>query len=316
MGIGAGFGMAISLETYGKFEIIHRIEASLLVMTGHVDSYITPKGLYFYLEGNLWSIFKEQLDVSYKKQLSIEDHRQLLLEDITLRVKGRLVADADGDGDFADSYLSALIKFTNHLADEANARISNVQNAFTKAQDGLTVVQNWLEEIKTVIRSANAAFDTAVRAFDVAKEKLEEAKSPFQNAIDFFAEAQRKVDRLCQIKTCDRVCILGLDCRICWKKIWFVSIPYPCCHFTSCMFSIPNPICEAINLGCYAIREIANAALELAKIAVRLPMLVLDAAKLAVSGAQFVVDKSRVVLKIAEGALSLAQVGLEGAKVY
>ncbi|KAH3844592.1 uncharacterized protein LOC127872819 [Dreissena polymorpha] len=315
MGIGAGFGMAISLETNGKFEIIYRIEATILGMTGHADIYITSTGLYFFIEGNIWSIFKAQLDVSCEKQLLLEDHSQSQLEDITLRVKGQLIADADGDGDFSDSYLSALMKFTNHLADEANARISSVQDAFTKAQGILSDAQNWLEEKKTVIRSANAAFDAAVRAMDIAKNKLEEAKIPFQNAIDSLNEAQRKVDRLCQIKTCDRICIPGLDCSICWKKIWFVNIPYPCCHFTSCMFSIPNPICEAINLGCYAIRGIAYAALELAKLVVRLPMLVLDAAKLAVSGAQFVVDKSRVVLKIAEGALSLAQIGLEGANV-
>ncbi|KAH3832751.1 hypothetical protein DPMN_106046 [Dreissena polymorpha] len=311
----AGLGYAISLEHKGKFALIVRGEASFLGCRARVDIYISQTGLQFFLEVKIWSAFKAQLDVSFNTHLALMSHATPVLQSISLNIKGRFIADADGDGDFSDSYLSALIRFTQHIADEANARLSGLQKKFTAAQHDLTAAQNWLEDKKTAVDSANTGFDNAVKALEVAKVKLEEAKTPFRNAIDALEDAQRKVDRLCKIKECAQICVPGLKCSVCYIKVWFVRIPYPCCSFTSCMFSFPDPICVLINAGCRVLRGLAYLALEVAQLALRVPMIILDAAKVAVSVAQVVLDKSRVVLEIAKVALDMAKIALEGVKL-
>ncbi|XP_053378542.1 uncharacterized protein LOC123527162 [Mercenaria mercenaria] len=305
MHVGYGIGIAMSIDTPGKMIAQLHAEASVLGISGNVDVFLTQTGHYFIMQGKVWNTFMAELTVLFESAGNgIE----------SFNVRGRLLANA-GEGDsFESSYLDGLRKITRKFADEANRRISSVQNAYSTAQRALTKAQDWLEEKKVVIQSANKAFDKAVQSLEHAKDKLEEAKIPFRNALNKLNEAQRKVDGVCKIRDCRRICVPGLKCRICWKKVWFVKIPYPCCHFTSCMFSFPDPICVAINLGCRAVRAIAYLALEAAKVFVRIPMLALDAAKLLVSGAQFVVDKSRAVLDIATGALDLAQLGLEGVK--
>ncbi|WAR31609.1 HMCN1-like protein, partial [Mya arenaria] len=310
---GYGLQLALSTDYPGRYEAIFEAKASILGLAEvKSEIIISNYGMQFYLEGKIWQAFKAQLDVSYTGDLDLT--KNAIHTGISFSVKGRFVADANGDGDFSDSYLSALTRFTSYIADEADKRISSVQNAFSSAQNALSAAEDWIEEKKRVLRSANIYFDNAIRAMDNAKQKLEDAKIPLRHAMDKLNEAQRKVDRLCTIKHCSRVCVPGLSCRICHKKVWFVNIPYPCCHFTSCMFSLPNPFCAAANLACYALRGIAYGALEIAKFAVRIPMAALDVAKVAVSSAQFVVDKSSAVLLIAEGALTIAQVGLEAAK--
>lgn len=303
---GFGLGFAISLEHKKNFAAQLHAQASLLGVRTDVDVFITPRGLYFFTQLSVWNVYKAQLDVSATLGKRWDE--------LTFDVKGQFVADADGDGSFDDGYLAALRKYTKHLADEATKRLSGVQDDLTKAQSGLTHAQNWLEEKKADIQSANSAFDDAVHGLDVAKDKLEQAKGPFQNAMDKLKEAQRKVDNLCRIRDCKKICVPGIKCRICHKKKWHISIPYPCCRFTSCMLSFPDPICVAANLLCRGVRAVAYAALEAAKVFVRIPMLALDVAKAAVSAAQFVVDKSRVVLDIATAALDIAKLGLEQAK--
>ncbi|XP_053378543.1 uncharacterized protein LOC128548152 [Mercenaria mercenaria] len=305
MHVGDGIGVAMSIDTPGKMIAQSHAEANVLGISANVDVFLTQTGHYFIMQGKVWNTFMAELTVSFESAGNgIE----------SFDVRGRLLANA-GEGDsFESSYLDGLRKITRKVADEANRRISSVQNAFSTAQRALTKAQDWLEEKKDVFLSANKAFDKAVQSLEHAKDKLEEAKIPFRNALNKLNEAKRKVDSLCKIRDCRRICVPGIKCRICWKKVWFVKIPYPCCHFTSCMFSFPDPICVAFNLGCRAIRAAAYVALEAAKLFVRIPMLALDAAKHLVSSAQFVVDKSRVVLDIASGALDLAQLGLEGAK--
>ncbi|KAH3768769.1 hypothetical protein DPMN_169986 [Dreissena polymorpha] len=311
----AGLGYAISLDQKGKFALILRGEASFLGCRARVDMYISQTGLEFFLEVKIWSAFKAQLDVSFKTDLDMMNHAIPVLQSVTLNIKGRFIADTDGDGDFSDSYLSALIRFIQHIADEAEARLSGLQEQFTSAQHDLTAASNWLEDKKAAVDSANSGFDNAVKALEVAKVKLEEAKAPFQKAIDALENAQRKVDRLCKIKECDQICVPGIKCSVCYTKVWFVRIPYPCCSLTGCMFSIPDPICVLANSGCRVLRGVAYAALEVAQLALRVPMLILDAAKAAVHVAQVVVDKSRVVLDIAKVALDMANIGLEGVKL-
>ncbi|KAH3785141.1 hypothetical protein DPMN_163226 [Dreissena polymorpha] len=200
IGKGAGVVLAMSLDN-NNFAFIIRMEASLFGFQRRVDTYILNNGVFVYLEGKIWNAFKAQLEVSFERRLSLFENNLPILVDVSLNVKGRFIADADGDGDFSDSYLSSLIKYTEYIADEADKRISDVQGTFTSAQRSLSAAQNWLEDKEAVLRSANVHFDNAVRAMDIAKVKLEEAKRPFQNAIDTLEIAQRNVDRLCKIRT-------------------------------------------------------------------------------------------------------------------
>ncbi|XP_052767953.1 uncharacterized protein LOC128208430 [Mya arenaria] len=308
--VGFGLGLAVSVENKNKFQAILRAKVDVIGIKGQADLIIANTGIYFVIEGNVWDIFKANIDVS-AEDLPENDSWQSLV----FTLEGNFLADADGDGDFTDSYIAALRRFTKMIADDAEKRINKVKSYITNAQDALTSAQNWLEEKKAALRASNIIFDKAVNGLDKSKDKLEEAKKPFKNAIDVLEEAQRKVDRLCKLRNCRKICIPGIKCKICYKKAWFARIPYPCCHFNDCMISFPDPICVALNLACNALRGIAYLALEIAQGVLRLAMIALDAAKRAVSSAQFLVDKSRTLLDIAEDALSLAQVGLEGAKV-
>lgn len=304
---GRGIGIAVSLQTPENIVASVFAEMTILGAQINVDVLINPRGLYVYTTGRIGSVFKAELDIFAEVGLPWDQK--------TFEVRGQFLADADRNGDFGDSYLTALRQFTQRISDEAQKRISQVQDAFTNAQGGLTAAQNWLEEKKSVVLSANSDFDNAVSKMEDVKIALEKAKIPFQSAINTLNEAQRKVDNLCRIKTCRPVCVPGVSCDICWKKVWFVSVPYPCCHSTNCMFTLPDLVCEGINLGCQALRVVAYAALEAAKFFIKAPMLALDIAKGAVSVAQVIVDKSRVVLDIAVGAMDLAKIGLEGTKI-
>ncbi|WAR21145.1 FBLN5-like protein [Mya arenaria] len=307
----AGFGVIMSLDDWHKIELIFNGQVTILSVDATADILVSGKGIYFHIEAPIFYTFKAQLDVSAE----MAKNQRPNWNELHLNIAGKFVADADGDGSFQDSYLSGLINFTKHIADEANARITKAQDYFTNLQRKMTDAQHWLEDKKGKVLSAKSKFDDAIHALEIAKDKLERAKGPFRRAIDKLNAAKDKVDHLCTIKTCSKICVPGLKCSICHKKIWFVNVPYPCCHFTSFMFSVSNPICVAANLGCRTLRGVAIAALEVAKLGVRIPIAALDVAKAAVSVAQFVVDKAKTVLDIAAGAFSLAQYGLEGAKL-
>ena len=305
--VGGGVGMAFSIDTPGKMLLQFHAQASILGISASTDLLISNVEINFDIEGKLWNVFKAKLAL---RAAHGKDWKQL-----TYHVHGELLGNADTDDNFQDSYIDALRKAVKDIGDSATHRITQAQNAITRAQSGLTTAQRWLESKKSAVRSANSVFDSAVHALDHVKDALERAKGPFKAAVAKLNKAQKHLDSLCKIKSCSRVCVPGIRCHICHKKVWFLRIPYPCCHLTSCMFSFPNPICVVKNIACGAIRAVAYVALEAAKLFVRVPMLALDAAKVAVSVAQVVVDKSRVVLDIAIAAIDLAKVGLEGAKV-
>ena len=312
LGTGAGVGGAFGIDTK---QVILQLNAYVNIIgiktTG--DLFISQKGIYFYLEGNIWDIFLAQVDVS--AEVGKAWHQ------LTFTLQGRFVAKARrkrqtqrDSSSFQDSYLDGLKKVTKLISNEADKRLTQAQNGLAKAQTGLSNAQDWLDDKKNDVRKANAVFDKGVAALEAAKDKLEKAKGPFKRAIEKLEKAQKKVDNLCRIKSCNKVCIPGLKCKICHKKVWRIRIPYPCCKWTKCMISFPNPVCVAANLICRGVRAIAFVALEAAKVFVKVPMLALDVAKSAVSVAQFAVDKSRVVLKLAEGVLEVAKMGLEAAK--
>lgn len=198
--LGVGMGLAISLENKGKFVVQFHAEAKILGVAAAVDVFLSNSGLHYYTELSVWNTFKAQVDVVSELGRNWEE--------LNFNVQGRFVADADGDGSFDDSYSAALRRFTKHLSDEAEKRLSGVQDDFSKAQNGLTKAQNWLDEKKSIFDSADSKFDDAVNALDVAKDKLEQAKTPFQHAVDKLNEAQHKVDNLCRIKDCKKyVCL-------------------------------------------------------------------------------------------------------------
>ncbi|XP_013380566.1 uncharacterized protein LOC106151731 [Lingula anatina] len=300
---GVGIGAAFGIES-DTFILQLHAEAGLLGITAEADVFISKNSLTTYIEGKVWSLFRARLTMS--AELGKEWYQ------LTYIVEGALLPG--GSDSFEGSFIDALKKLANNLANEANKRVTQAQQGLTWAQGKLTKAQNWLEEKKADVRRANGAFDSAVAALERAKQKMEAAKGPFRRALEKLKAAQKDVDNLCRIRDCGKICIPGLKCKWCHKKVWGVKIPYPCCRWTSCMVEIPNPICVAANVVCRGIRLIAYGALELAKIAVKVPMVALDLAKAGVSVAQIVVDKSRVVLDIAVGALEVAKIALEGVK--
>ena len=310
--IGVGVGGAFGADSSNvMLQINAFIDILGIKTTG--DLFISQKGLYLYLEGNIWGLFLAQVDIS--AEVGKQWH------ELKFNLEGRFVAKTrrkrqtqTAITSYQDSYLDALKKATRIISDEANTRLSQAQNALSEAQMGLSSAQHWLDDKKRKVQNANKAFDDGVASLEKAKNKLEDAKGPFQRALDKLKKAQKDVDDLCRIRTCSKVCIPGLKCKICRKKVGWVRIPYPCCRWTNCMISFPNPLCVAANLVCRGIRAIAYTALEAAKIFVKAPMLALDVAKTALSVAQVIVDKSRVVLKLAEAVFNVAKLGLEAAK--
>ncbi|XP_053373366.1 uncharacterized protein LOC123544865 [Mercenaria mercenaria] len=309
---GIGVGAALSV-TSNKFVFQLQLFAKLLGMKATGDLFLTNNGLYLYIEGNIWDIFLAQLDVSAENGKNWYD--------LVIRVQGKFVAKArkkrqiqTESSSFKDSYLNGLKKVINVIADYANKRIDQGKQGLTNAQYQFSKAQEWLEDKQIKLDNAHAVFDTAVASLETAKVKLEEAKKPFEEALEKLRNAQKNIDNLCKIKSCSSICVPGIECEIRWKKVWFVTIPYPWCWLSNCMLRIPDPICELANIACRIVRGIAYLALEAAKLFVRLPMIAFDIAKAAVSLAQVIVDKSRVAIDLAAGLFELAQKGLEFAK--
>ncbi|WAR07418.1 MATN2-like protein [Mya arenaria] len=303
---GVGFGFAISKVYNGKFAVMLRVKARFFGMKEQRDLFITNKGVYLYMESNMWETYKAQLQIFAE----LGNEWNLL----TFDVNGTFVADDDGNGSFEDGYLAALRRFTITIADEAKNRISKLQDILTKAQRGLTSAQNWLEDKKAIVLNTNDQFDDAVRALDEANIKLEDAKKPFHDASGKLREAQTKVDSLCKINECKKICIGGLICKTCHKLVWGKRVSYPCCKFTSCKTSHLDPICVGNNVLCRTFRAAAYSALENAKGGFHIALLAFDAAKEVVSAAQISVDRSRVVLDIAIASLDSAKLGLKAAE--
>ena len=305
---GYGAGMALSKES-DKAALQVNAFVSMLGIKITADLFIREGELNFYLEGNVWDIFLAQIDVS--AEIGNKDWHQL-----TFNLRGLFVAKArkrrqtqTNSVSFRSSYLDALKKAITFIADTVSQRLTQAQESLTAAQNGLTSAQRWLEDKKADIRRAHKNFDDAVDELESKKRHLENAKEPMRRAMEQLDDARRDVDKLCKIRSCRTICIPGLRCKMCGG--W---ISYPCCDFTSCMISFPDPLCVVQNLLCKGVRLLAFAALEAAKLVFKGAMAVVDAAKMAVGVAQYVVDKSRVVVHLAERVVDVAIFGLEGAK--
>lgn len=272
------------------------------------DVVIRNNDLYIFFEANIWNVFLAQVEISAEKGRKWYDLRY--------SVKGRLLAKTINGGstadsnDFQGSYLDGLRQLSKKFGDKANERFQAAQNALSSAKSVLTNAQHKLSSAQERVKNCNSVFDAAVRSLETAKQKLERAKGPFLRAIEKLKKAQRNIDNLCKIKTCNKICVPGLRIKTC-KKGW---VRYPCVKKSGCLFKIPNPLCELANAGCRIVRVAAYIALEAAKLFVRVPLLAFDVAKTLVSVAQLVVDKSRVVLKIAAGVLEIAKLAIETLK--
>ncbi|XP_053380098.1 uncharacterized protein LOC128548733 [Mercenaria mercenaria] len=335
-----GFGLGGAFAIHSNNVILHlQAFVSMLGIKATGDIFISKNGIYFYLEGNIWDIFLVQIEVTaevgkewYQLTFNLRGrfvakarkrrHLQVNTETSAVRYrnmgvfrKARKRRQVQSDSSsFQDSYLDALKKAIRLVSEDAQKRLSQAQAALTSAQSGLTKAQNWLDEKQTAVRHASIIFDNAVEKLERAKEKLEEAKGPLKEAIKKLEAAQKSVDNLCRIRTCSTICIPGVKCGICYIRVWFIKVPYPCCRLTSCMIRFPDPLCVIANIACMILRAAVYILLEIAKIFVRVAMLAFDVAKAAVTAAHFVVDMSRVVLVVAEGILELAKTGLEVAK--
>ncbi|XP_064612925.1 uncharacterized protein LOC135476735 isoform X2 [Liolophura sinensis] len=317
--LGFGFGLALASDS-NNFVVQFHARLNFFGAKASADVFVTNKEIATRAEVNIWDIFTARLTIRATVFVNVADW--------ALRIRGEFIPGGapkhQAGSNVQASLGDAIRNFVNRLADEAVKRISKAQDAVNKAKDKLTSAQKWLDDKKSEVDKANVVFDRAIAGLERAKQKLEAAKGPFRRALAKLNAAQKRVDRLCKIKSCSKICVPGIKFKIC-KWGWF---RFPCPKFTSCMFKIPNPLCVAANLLCHGLRAIAFAALEVAKLFVRVPMLALDAAKFALSVAQVVVDKSRIVLEVvkvaldvakgllevAKGGLSLANVALEGVK--
>ena len=101
------------------------------------------------------------------------------------------------------------------------------------------------------------------------------------------------------------VCVPCIDGTFCCGRIFGVCIcGLP--DIKDCCNRITDPICEAANFGCEALRATANLGIDVAEGVVEGARQTLTLAKLALEAAQEIVDASQVTLDIANGVLEAA----------
>ncbi|CAH1802773.1 unnamed protein product, partial [Owenia fusiformis] len=256
--------------------IVHFIaNVNFLGLKVRVDVFISLFKLGFGFEANVFDVFRARIDA----EASVPGFTPF--QDLLYKVTVQLLPG--GDDSFEGSFGDALRRAIQNIANAANDRLTAVQNGLAAARGGLTKAQQWLEAKKNDVDKANVVFDRGVEGLERAKDAVERAKGPLKKALDKLDAAQKKVDNLCKITDCKPVCIPGIKCKICWKKVWIAKIPYPCCHWTKCMIKVPNLLCLAKNAACWVVRKIAYGTLELVKLGVKALMLPFDLAKAALS---------------------------------
>lgn len=276
------------------------------VFSVRIDVLINNRGLFAYTECQFFWIFYVQLDAGII--FGDDDWYHL-----TLYLKGRFVGSSEKDIssehkrdiDKGDNFSQTLVGFIQELLEKlaniANERIEDAKKLVTNAQENLLKVEDWLENKKELVRQVQRKFDDAIQYLEEKKKDLDKAKSVFQNAKDRLQREKEKVDRLCKIKTCSRICVPGIKCR------WFS------CSFTSCMFSIDDPICVVKNILCEAVRAAVFALYDAAMLALNAPLLALDVAKGVVWMAQITADGLSASLELVNTAVDIAKLGVRTA---
>ena len=310
--VGGGFGGAFSTSRL-RFAYRISVYASLFDISVTSDLFYTFNGIYTYIEGNIFNLFFAQIDI----YTGIGENWY----DLIYKVSGRF---AIGDRrkrqiqtnvkSFDGSLKDALQKAVIHVSDMVTSRLDAIQELVKLQQSINDAARGWLHDRLNDLKGAKEIHTNNLSKLDKARKFLRNAKKPFQKALELLTSAQRAVDNLCSIKTCALICVPGIKCRVCWKKVWLVKIPYPCCWTTNCMIRIPNPICVLYNVGCTAVRFIAYGALEFAKMNIRAPMIVLDSARAAVIIAQSAVEGSSFVVALSEAAVVVADMAFDVAK--
>ncbi|XP_013387299.1 uncharacterized protein LOC106156552 [Lingula anatina] len=295
---GAGLELAIGINGAQTDIIVRAILLLDLPVfdSTRIDVFISRNGLDAYVETVIVSLFRIEMNLYLRFNVP-EVHFRL----------GMSAYFVPGPKGFDGSLWDAVIEIVKEKSREAQERISAAQDAVTKVQTQLQAAQEKVNSAKAGVLAEKTKFDNAVKVLEDAERKVEEAKIPFQRALDELARAQRNVDNLCQIRDCPDICLWGLTCRIC--SGW---IPFPCCQWVPCAIRIPDIGCLIANALCRILRAIAYAALEIAKIAVRIPMIAMDIAKGALQVAQITVKAAKVFLDVAVGFLDLTIYILKG----
>ena len=297
-----GFSIISMNIQIDKFVMHTPLHVEILGMRVSGDLLINNNGMLIRIEGPIWKVFFARIE------LSSEIGKKW--NDLMFNVKGTFGV-AERSSDFEGSLLDGMRQLTRQLADSANNRFQAAQERLSRAQNSLASTQKKLTDAQEYIEKCHSKFDDAIERLDAAKNSLEKAKAPYQDARERLRKAQRNVDNLCKISSCNSICVGGLSWSVC-KRGW---IKYPCSSWNGCSYRIPNKPCEMKNAACKAVRDLAYNALENVKVFVRLPIMLYDAAEVALSIAQIVVDNARVILGAAQGTLEVAKAGLEVAKL-
>ncbi|XP_070570469.1 uncharacterized protein [Ptychodera flava] len=289
-----GHEFALSLERHDFiFRFLARIKI-LGLISSEPNLFINPKFIFFEAEGKIWGV--SYASVNARASVSVPWRQQWWT------VSGEFDLRS-----FPAAMNREMTRASEYLGQMANKRLNMAKDIFEIYNAKLDDAKSWLDKKKADVEKAEVLFDSAVNALSRVENSLESMQEQVEQARDWLREKQRDVDKLCRIKTCKKLCIPGIKCRLCSKKVLGVKVRYPCCGFTKCMVKVPNLVCIAANVICAGLRAVAFTALKLAEEAIGITMVTFDQAQLLVQGAQVVVDKSRVVLEAAEVGFDLAK---------
>jgi hypothetical protein len=193
--------------------------------------------------------------------------------------------------------VAGKVKF-NILQRIQDAVISFIQKAGKTAEEAISGAQNKIEEAKKV--------------FDQAKEQFQRAADKVQGARNKVSYRRKKLGelraRLCQYKSCGRVCIPFFRASGCLVRGWRGKCIIPRFKWDKCAFKLPDPICLAYNVWCGIKRLAINALILLAKAALLLVEGILAIAEAAIHGLKVIVDATKIILDVAIAALEVVKV--------
>ncbi|XP_077979449.1 uncharacterized protein LOC144434814 [Glandiceps talaboti] len=271
--------------------------ANLLGIQVETNLFVNDKFLYFQADGKIWDICYATFSAQTSVFVPWEEQRWKITGEFGF-----------GEKDLPKTMTEAMKDAASKLAQQAVERIENAQKYISNFQEGVQSSISQLEAKKEDVQRAHHAFDEAMRTLEAKTNEVENAKAQVEQAIERLRETQRNIDKICVIATCSDVCIPGLKCRWCYKKIGIINrFPYPCCRKDSCMISFKDPACVISNIACHAARKIALVGLKIAEGGAELAIGLLDFANFGLDFARMVVDRSRCLLDVAETSLDIAQ---------
>lgn len=282
---GFGIELAFSKDSL-KFVARLHVRWSILGLAVTGDLFVTNNGVFASVEANMFDMFRVRLTVGAEVGLKPQDWG--------IWIQGDFLPG--GDDSFEGSLWDAVRKAVKRFGENAQRRLKQAEYCLQIAQEKLSSAQSKVEAAKQKLLRKQYLFDRAIEKLENAKKTLEEKKAPFLAAKAKLTALQEKLDKMCQIKTCPRICMPGI-------KRWKPS---------SCAFTIPSLKCVFLNVICRVKRGLVFAALQAAKIFIHIPILALDLAKGVVSAMQILVDKSRWLLNVAAAFYDAGKLILKG----